>query len=189
MLVEPFPFWRQRDPPVGADKQFAAQLVLKVVHYPCDVGLVVVQELRRPGKALTLRNRVENAVVIVGNRNVHLLVILILYGSYIKNTFYILSQLEYTIFAPKMQVWRRPCRVRPHVLGRERNGKDEKLWKGRCAMLTALAGLTWGGGAESVMERLLETSDIIVRYQGGGAPPHSPDRGRQLPFPGFAGRA
>ena len=37
-------------------------------------------------------------------------------------------------------------------------------------MLTALAGLTWGGGAESVMERLLETSDIIVRYQGGGAP-------------------
>ena len=53
---------------------------------------------------------------------------------------------------------------------RERNGKDEKLWKGRCAMLTALAGLTWGGGAESVMERLLETSDIIVRYQGGGAP-------------------
>ena len=37
-------------------------------------------------------------------------------------------------------------------------------------MLTALAGLTWGGGAESVMERLLETPDIIVRYQGGGAP-------------------
>ena len=59
---------------------------------------------------------------------------------------------------------------------RERNGKDEKLWKGRCAMLTALAGLTWGGGAESVMERLLETSDIIVRYQGGGAPTPSGPR-------------
>lgn len=37
-------------------------------------------------------------------------------------------------------------------------------------MLTALAGLTWAGGAGSVMERLLEASDIAVRYQGGGAP-------------------
>lgn len=35
-------------------------------------------------------------------------------------------------------------------------------------MLTAMAGLTWEGGAQTAMEPLLRESDIVVRYQGGG---------------------
>ena len=67
MLIELLPVGRETDTPVSPDHKLAAQLRLQIVHAAGNVGLIVVQHLRRLGKASVRSHVIKNPIIIKSN--------------------------------------------------------------------------------------------------------------------------
>ena len=64
MVMKAFSFYCKLDTSVGADEQFAAQLIFQNVHTAGNIGLIISHYLGSFGKAFILSNIVKNTIVI-----------------------------------------------------------------------------------------------------------------------------
>lgn len=74
MLEEGFSFWRQCDPAMGADEEFAAQFTFQAGNGSGNIGLIAGKDFRRFGKTFEKGGVIEDAVIIISHHRAFLLI-------------------------------------------------------------------------------------------------------------------